>query len=202
LVNRYLWRGQLYDATPNAQPFINLEKGGLKLGAWGSYGMLSNFGEVDLSLSYTYKWFSIQAYDYFVISDDQADNYHYFNYKSNTTKHSFDCALVFEGGDKFPLKLTFSNFLYGDDRDTLGNNYYSSYFEAGYPFNVGKINLNIFLGLTDRESCYGNEAGVVNAGITAVKKIKINSNYEIPISCSLISNPQKERIFLILMISL
>ncbi|NVO02371.1 MAG: hypothetical protein HXX09_06670 [Bacteroidetes bacterium] len=201
LVSRYLWRGQLYDATPNVQPFINLERGGLKFGAWGSYGMLSNFGEVDLSLSYTYKWFTIQANDYFFIPDEKAEKYKYFNFDSKSTKHSIEGALIFEGGEKFPLKLTLASFLYGDDRDSLGNNYYSTYFEAAYPFNIENIEMNVFVGITDKENIYGNGIGLINTGISACKKIKINKDFDIPITCSLVSNPQAESIFFILMVS-
>ncbi len=191
LVTSYVWRGQEFSRTPNLQPYLTFKKGGFQFGSWGSGSISGDYKEVDLFASYTLSNFSITATDYYSFYGYPKENY--FDYSKNTTIHLFEGSISFLGTKKFPLTILASAFIYGLDKDTKGNNYYSSYFEAGYSFS----NINVIIGVTPKKGYYGSGMGVVNAGIKLNKEIKITNTYSIPASISLLCNPMSEKIFLV-----
>lgn len=198
LVNRYIWRGLLYCSKPSIQPYLaytNANKN-LSFGAWGSYSNSTNYGEVDLFITYSAKYMSLTIYDYFLM-DETAKNNHYFEYRKKTTKHSYEAALLLSNF-KIPLQLTSSIFFYGNDRDINGDNYYSLYFEAAYNFSIANHSLNVFVGGSPNEGLYGTSPGIVNMGCSLVKHIKLSDNYNLPLKGSFIFNPKEENIYFVI----
>ncbi len=195
LVNRYIWRGLQYCATPSIQPYVAYTnaKQNFSFGAWGSYSNSSNYGEVDLFVSYSAKYFTISVWDYFLM-DETAPKNRYFQYDNETTGHSYEASVVF-GNFKIPLYLTSSVFFYGADKDANGDNYYSLYFEAAYTFSVANQDLNVFLGGTPQEGLYGTGAGFVNMGCSLSKDVKVTENFSIPVKGSIIFNPREENVY-------
>jgi hypothetical protein len=55
---------------------------------------------------------------------------------------------------------------------------------------------------TGETGYYGSGPGVINLGITASREIRITETFSLPVSASLITNPQAENIFLVFGISL
>jgi hypothetical protein len=108
----------------------------------------------------------------------------------------------YSGPEKFPIELTWATFFYGNDVDLNGDNYYSSYFEASYPFKWKKNEIKVFAGITPWEGLYADKFAMNNLGITNSRNIKINENLSLPISGSIIFNPNKENIFFVLTIGL
>lgn len=209
LMSRFVWRGTCINKTPNIQPyFVYAPKFGLKVGAWGSYSVTGDYAEVDLYAAYGYKGFSVTATDYFVMNESASFN-HFFDCKSETTGHLVEAALAYEGPKKFPVKITAATMVWGADRiadqndmivDTVLNdttygvkNAYSTYFEVGYTIR----NISLFVGFTPMEGIYGSKAGVVNAGISAKKDIKITDHFSLPVQAALITNPQRQNIYLV-----
>ncbi len=207
LMSRFVWRGQCISKNPNIQPyFVYAPKFGLKVGAWGSYSVTGDYAEVDLYAAYGYKGFSITATDYFVMNESLANN-HFFDCKNASTGHLLEGMLTYEGPAKFPIKVTAASMFWGADRlpdkmivDTVLSdttytykNAYSTYFELGYTIR----NISLFIGVTPMEGFYGSKAGIVNAGISAKKNIKITDSFSLPIQAALITNPQKQNIFLV-----
>ncbi|OFX23781.1 MAG: hypothetical protein A2041_12455 [Bacteroidetes bacterium GWA2_31_9b] len=201
-VNRYLWRGLLYCSTPSIQPYLAYTNANenFSFGAWGSYSNSSNYGEVDLFITYSAKYFSVSVWDYFLM-DETASRNRYFQYDNETTGHSYEAALVI-GNFKLPIQITSSIFFYGADKDANGDNYYSLYFEAAYTFNVANQDFNVFLGGTPREGLYGSGPGFVNLGCSLTKEIKITDNFSLPLKGSLVFNPREENVFFIVGITL
>lgn len=217
LVSRYIWRGKDYGNSPAIQPNISFSFAGLKIGAWGSYGVIyrentGNYSEFDPYISYTWKWFTIGVTDYFYPNGITPNNNNrYFNYNSKTTGHTFEGSLTFTGPIKFPLQVYAGTLFYGADKgkDSTGvyelgtKNNYSTYFEVSYPFLVKGIGVKPFVGsIPFGSGWYGTYGGVVNAGLTLSKSIKISKEYELPVYASVISNPQAQSVFLVLGISL
>lgn len=202
LVNRYIWRGLQYCSTPSIQPYLayTTSKENFSFGAWGSYSNSSNYGEVDLFISYYSKYFTISVWDYFLMDETAAQN-KYFQYDNKTTGHSYEASLVL-GNFKFPLQLTSSVFFYGADKDVNGDNYYSLYFEAAYNFNIANQDLNVFLGGTTAEGLYGTGPGFVNLGCSLVKEVKITDSFSLPIKGSVIFNPREENVYFVIGLTL
>ena len=56
--------------------------------------------------------------------------------------------------------------------------------------------------MTFMEGFYGTGAGLVNLGITGTRNIKISDQFELPVRSSLVVNPQAQKIFLVLGVTL
>ncbi len=225
--SRYIWRGYDYGNSPAIQPNIDFSWNGLNIGAWGSYAFskhsiqvndttvvdAGNYSEVDLYVSYTYKWITLLVYDYFTLNGlNPNEGNRYFDYRNTTTGHTFEASLSFNGTETFPLRILAGTLFYGDDKnkDSTGvygmgeKNNYSTYFEVGYTFRIKKIETELipFIGgIPFGSSWYGPYAGITNIGLTVKKSIPVTPEYEFPVQASLIANPQSEALFLVFGIS-
>lgn len=213
LMSRYIWRGlNLGGSSPSIQPNIEYTYSNFTAGIWGAYSPNNAITsqEADLYLSYTIaNMVSITATDYFFPKEDTLN--HYFNYDKNKTNHIIELSAKFLGTEKLPLSLFVATNVYGADaKKNNGDNQFSTYIELGYNFNINETACSAFIGLTPNNpdgskgesGFYAPNAGVINLGLTASKKIKITDAYSLPLSASLITNPQAENIFLVFGISL
>ncbi len=217
-VSRYVWRGiSLSGSEPHIQPWVEAEFGnsGLSLGFWGSYGIGpgSSGTEADIYISYTpVDFLTFTVTDYFFPSDQPFSRDDYFNYTEGETNHTIEAMATFNGTSSFPLWVTFAINIYGNDGiDEDGNNYNASYLEIGYPFTSGKWDIDLFAGMAlnspeielGAESWYGNSsAGIINAGITLSREVKLSNNITFPVYSSLIFNPEAGNFHIVMGISL
>lgn len=199
ICSRYIWRGLDYGASPHIQPTLSLIKKNFEIGYWGAISTLGNYCETDLYLKYTLKSFSITITDYFfpINTIPSTKTERYFNYDDKSTGHIFEGLIGWKGSEKFPLYIFAGTSFYGADKDTSGDNRYSTYAEAGYSFKVKNNILDVFIGFTPYEGLYGNDIGVVNIGFTGSRKIRITENFELPAKVTLVVNPQTENIHLV-----
>jgi len=187
--------------------------------------------EADLYISYTFnELVSLTFTDYFFPIDLLANNdYYNFNMdwdKINNgtkaqTRHVAEMALSFNGTETIPVSFLFAMNVWGaDSRKYKDQNgimipedkiQMTKYVELGYSFSKKNIAYNLFMGmvLDDPEEdkgepagFYGQESfGVINLGATFSKDVKINENISIPVSTSLITNPERENIFFVIGVS-
>jgi hypothetical protein len=222
-VSRYIWRGKDYGNSPSIQPNFAFSIAGFKIGAWGDYGIseyktkindttmvdMGHYAEMDLFISYTFKWFTLGVTDYF-FPNPLNPNYEnkYFNYNNKTTGHAFEASLSFNGTEKVPLQIYVGTFFYGADKDKDSTevygagdkNNFSTYLEASYLFTVKKIDVGLkpfIAGIPFGSAIYGDNAGIVNLGFTASKTIKITKGFSLPLYTSLLTNPQNQSIFFV-----
>ncbi len=213
LMSRYVWRGSDLGASPSIQPGFEYSNHGLTIGAWGAYAInFQGYQESDLYLGYTFfkDMFSATVTDYYFQSDLLSQNY--FDYKKNTTGHVYELTLAFNGFKNIPLSIMIATNIYGADAKkinsdgSIGANQYSTYGEVSYSFKY----IDVFMGTNftkvDRSrgesGYYGDYIGIVNLGFTMTKDIKISNNFNLPLSLSLITNPQAEKIFIVAGISI
>lgn len=230
LYSRYIWRGaQLGGTSPSIQPYASLTYKNLEFGFWSAYSVsaLNTGQEFDIYLSYSFldEMFSVTFTDYFF--PDVTTNYNYFNYAANTTGHVMEGIVSFNGTENFPLSLMFAVNFFGDDAARLDNDpnsadfnqkigiQYSNYLELGYTATVGDVELTPFVGATlsspleadantgfvGESGFYASKPGVVNAGFSLSKEIKITDNFNLPISASVITNPDAKKVYFALGIS-
>ncbi len=216
LVSSYIWRGSPCFTTnnngspslaPNIQPTLGFVMGGLEVGAWGSSDFSGNYKEMDLYASYTYKTITATFTDYYL--DPAWASKPYFLYKKETTGHMFEGSLCYKGTN-VPLCVMVSTMFYGADKkatDATMNNY-STYIELGYTFKVNDYSFDSFLGMTPSDGMYGDGYGnvtgfgVVNLGLTGYKKIQLSEKYQTTLRSTIIFNPQQDKAYLVLGISL
>lgn len=209
--SRYVWRGTDFGRSPSIQPYLSLKYKNIELGAWGAFTTNGpDIQETDLYLSYSpIDELTITLTDYFFPNDALTQN-NYFEYGSSATTHLFELSASFNGTDNLPLSFLVATVFYGADKinnyklsDPLNTDQnFSSYIELGYNFSIGENSCNTFLGVTTHDGLYGYGFNVVNIGITGYKDIKLTDNFTLPISSSLIVNPQSQNIFLVFGLSL
>ncbi len=198
MVTRYVWRGLSLSKSPAIQPSIEYSLGNFTIGTWGSY----TFGheelqEVDLYASYSLGTFSITLNDYYNPNEFFDDANQYFEWNGDSTLHSLELVAAWEGTENFPIMVSAGLFFYGNDRDETGDNYYSTYAEIGYPFEIKGVSLQPFAGFTFAEGYYSDGFDLVNLGIKAEKEISVTESFSLPVSASFITNPAAGQVFLV-----
>jgi len=214
IMSRYVWRGlSPGGSSPSIQPSLKFNAGKFTLGTWGAFAIDNSFTVQETDLFATYNFcdaFSLTVTDYFLPDESLANN-NYFEMKEDSTGHVLEAAATFNGTDQIPFTFMAAvNFWGADARKADYKKQYSTYFELGYNFTVKETNVKAFIGGTatspdteDGESgYYGDNAGITNIGVTAVKKVALTDKFSLPLTTSFVINPQTENVFLIVGISL
>ena len=167
LVSTYVWRG-VYQSGFSLQPEIGLSVGGFTVGVWGSTD-LDNFKEVDLSVGYAVRGFSVGVTDYWWGGQRL--------------------------GEKFPLGISWSTMFAGADKKENGDRAWSSYVELAYPFSVGSVELTAAAGAAPWAAPAWLPGGydgfqISNVSLKASRAIPVSEKYEIPLFVQLAVNPQ------------
>ncbi len=199
-------------------------------GAYSTSGIQTG-QEADVYLSYTLnETFSFTLTDYF-FPDEISGRNDYFNRNMNWEKintgekdqtgHVVEAAIAFHGVEDFPISIMFAMNIWGADAqkhfEQSGNMVaddkivMSKYLEFGYSTEFQDLSLNLFAGLAldnpeidkgEPTGFYGQEnAGLINLGLTLSKEIQITDKYALPISASLITNPEAGNIFMVFAVS-
>jgi hypothetical protein len=163
---------------------------GFTLGAWGAYTTnLPGVQEMDLYLNYTIKdLVTVGIVDYFF--PDEIFGYDYYEFRKDSSGHVIEATASFNGLDDLPLTATFGVNLFNDSNNSI-------YFELGYSFSI----LDVFLGVGNGIYSDDTGFGLVNLGISASKEIPVTDMYGIPISVSLITNPDARAVHLVFGVS-
>lgn len=215
VVSSFLWRGvpgyspfgDQNVLAPSIQPTLAFTYKNFEIGAWGSGDFTGTYKETDLYASYSYKFLTLMISDYYWNLDLLGNDY--FDYNDESTSHILEAAVTLKP-ETFPVSLLVATMFYGADKkydDALKNNY-STYVELGYSLPVGADKLDFALGMSPSDGFYGDGYGdkdgfsVVNFSVTGFKNIKISNDFELPMKAALIANPQHEKIYLVLGISL
>ncbi len=198
LVNRFIWRGMNLNTSASIQPYIELSGGAFTLGTWSSYTFSQEtYQEVDVYLDYSYKNLSITLNDYFAPVDSLFTTNAYFNWDNKSTTHALEAIVTISDIGKLPLTFTGGVFIYGCDQNEIGENYYSTYLELNYDFELSKNTVSTFVGMTPFEGLYASNLAIVNTGITVSRDIKITEQLSLPIYGSFIINPYTENVYMV-----
>ena len=190
--NRYVFRGVDFGASPSLQPTIEFNAGNFTIGAWGAYstgnGAFGEFAEADLYASYSFDFgLSVGATSYYYPGTP------YFKFKEGVSSHAIELNLGYEVSG-FSLS---GNYIVNDSRDGAGAEGGDVYFEVGYSTGL----LNLFLGAGDGWHTTNGNFQVVNLGVGTSKEIKITDSFSIPMSGSVILNPNTEQLHLVVGVS-
>lgn len=193
LKNMHYWRGLRVSDGFVTTPTIGYYNSGFSFFSWGGLSLDGQYKEVTQIISYSTGDFSLTLIDIFNFSG--AHDASYLNFNSDETIHILDLALAYNFGEKAPLRIMLASIFYGNDRDNLGNNRYSTYLEAGFPLVKDDYTVEPFAALgfafsgEDDNSLYGrNQFDLVNIGL-AVSKIVTMGNYQLPVTGRLGINP-------------
>lgn len=207
--SRHYWRGIPVSSAPCFEGSLSVSKGGFTLGYWGGYAFDNTYSEFDIYGSYTIGGLTLSFIDLYVNSDEtDLANFHpkqkYGEFDREKTSHLIDLSASYSFGESFPLTLSYSTMVWGNDRDANGDQRFSNYLEAKYPIELSNASLNVFCGATlnDKSAAYADAAGLVNVGVATTRTINVTESFKIPVTATVAFNPQKEAGFLILAIGL
>ncbi len=192
----HIWRGSATSNVPTFKPSFEITRNNSTTGIWFAQSIDGEYTEIDLYYTYNHKNFSFTIYDYYCPTSIETSN-EITNYDRNTTKHTIELNLSFSGTTQFPFEVLVATMVYGDDINPETNkNYYSTYLEFGYSTQVDKSSLDLFVGLNTFESYYGEKFGIINAGVTASRNIKIRKSFQLPVRASIVTNPSTNSMFI------
>lgn len=194
IVSSYMWRG-MKCGSASIQPTLGVSLGGFTLSAWGSSQFSKGNNELDLSLEYGFKGFTLSFTDYF--TQDEDESFDYFNYRARTTGHSYDAGIAYEFGERFPLSIAWYTMVAGNDFKENDKRAWSSYIELLYPFTVSNIDLGVEVGITPWEGLYANKFNVTNIALNASKSIKITDSFSFPLFGKLGFNPYENHAYFV-----
>ena len=192
IVSGYVWRG-VYQAGSgvSVQPSLGIEYKGLSVGAWGSTSLNEGFKELDFSIGYEIKGFSIGVTDYWWAGQGASFYNYYFD------SHLIEGAVGYHFGEKVPLSVEWHTFFAGNlDKDAAGKRQYSSYVQIGYDFKIKNVEFTAAIGAAPWNSPAwltpaGDKKGfqISNISLTAAKKIRITDHYSLPIFVQAVASP-------------
>jgi len=190
IMNRYVWRGTDYGASPSIQPFIELGLTNLSFGAWGAYTTnMPGIQEVDLYAAYTIKELvTVTCTDYFF--PDEIRGYNYYEFRKDSSAHIMEGMVKYNGTENLPLTFMAGINIYNDHENSV-------YFEAGYSVSI----VDFFIGAGNGIYTTNGKFNFVNIGISATKNLSITDKYSLPLSASFITNPQAGKVYLVFGIS-
>ena len=194
---KYLWRGMEMmpeESAPVLFPQINFQNRGFLAYVMGGYSINGKYSEVDLGISYTYKWLTIGINDYYYPTINTPKD-HYFDFKNHETGHWIE-GLVTIAPEKIPAYLSVSNFFAGADKNLRGKQAYSTYAEIGghYDF-LNDHRLALAIGTAFNKSCYNgyeHHWGVCNVELKYIYQLKMKT-LTLPLSVAYIINPVCEK---------
>lgn len=193
LFSRYNWRGKNLSESPVIQPTMEFSYKSFAIGSWASYTTtLGEFQEVDAYLSFTKGPLTLYVYDYFNVIEGGGPTNNYFEFDPDSTAHSIELIAQTAPFGGFPLAATVGVFVYGNDRDINGDNYYSTYFELAYPFTLQGNSVNIFCGATPAEGYYSDDLDIVNVGVTVSREIEVTDKFKLPLTGTFGVNPAQK----------
>lgn len=196
VVTSYVWRGQ-ENAGISIQPTAAISWKGLQLGAWGSYeisGKNAAGKELDLTLSYSAKGFSIGMTDYFIGASSP-----FFNYKNNETNHTFEAMIGYDFGCVSVNWFTNVAGLDGCNQFN-GKRAYSSYLQLAAPFKLAKMDWTASVGMvpwsTDFYAADNSRHFHVNSvALQAGYDVKCGSRFTLPVFANISANPSSNSMF-------
>lgn len=195
LVSSYVWRG-FRQAGASVQPALSVEWNGFSLSSWASIDISGDDSkEVDFAVGYSVSGLSISLTDYWW---DGEGAYRYFSSpKDGKMGHMLEAGLSYTLPASFPLSLSWNTFFLGKgNKKANGDNSFSTYIEASYPFAIKNIDFSISTGFIPWESAvYGSEMDgfkFTSIRLGACKEIKINDKFNLPVFANIIANPALE----------
>ncbi|MFI3322127.1 MAG: hypothetical protein R3Y50_06335 [Rikenellaceae bacterium] len=195
IVSSYIWRGT-YCAGTSVQPGMGLAIGDFSLSGWGSVDLSNSYQEMDFSASYSIGNFSIGLNDYWWTGMSET----YLN------AHLLEASVGVTISENFPLSLSWSTMISGPDKNADGDQMYSTFIEASYPFTVAGVEVTPSVSVSPWESMYHRSGttglGLTTVSVNAAKEIKITEKFSLPIFTQIILAPNQKNCYFVAGISL
>ena len=190
IYSSYPFRGVKFGTGPAFQPWVKYTYGGLTVGSWGSISTGADEApEMDLYASY--------AFD----SGPSLGLSVYYYSGNDWTNYSLDTAgahgLELNAGYTFKAISLSANYipLQSNGAATQGGD---TYVQVGYQFEKVKV----FAGAGNGWHTTDGEFNAVNIGLTTVKNVEITDKFTLPVTGSVVVNPDRKEMYIAVGLSL
>jgi hypothetical protein len=178
--SNYIWRGSKFGTGPAFQPSVKFAAKGLTIGVWGSFDA-GGYTEADPYISYSFPFgLSLGVTDYYYPTAGGK----LFSDSSNAVELNLGYALK-------GLSLS-ANYIVNEAAYPASAGA-DMYFQAGYAFK----NFNVSIGAGDGWHTSDTEFNVCHIAVGTSKTIAITDKFSVPVSGSVIVNPEKEQLFIV-----
>ncbi len=188
LVSNYIFRGVKFGTGPAVQPYVEFSAGNFSIGSWGSFGVTDNeAAEADFYLSYGFDFgLSLGLTDYYYPGTPFSD------FSTASGSHGFEINAGYEISG-FSIG---ANYMLNEapGAGTAGGD---MYFELGYGFE----SVSLFVGGGDGWHTSDGEFALCNIGLTVSKEIEITEKFSLPLSGSMIFNPDSDQYYVVVGVS-
>lgn len=194
--NLHMWRGGSSGTAPCIEPNVTWTYKNLSLDTWASYALDNSYKEIDLVLTYNWRFISFSVADFYCPSPNTKVKFS--NLKTEETEHLFEFKTDITLSEKIPIKLSGAVIFAGNDWEQKTDKikqFYSTYIEASYPFQLASIPILLEVGMTPTKGMYAKDIKVFNYGLTVFKDIKINERFSIPTSYKLVYNLERDLLY-------
>jgi len=190
IVSNYIWRGTKFGTGPAVQPYVEFSAGNFAIGSWGSFGVTDNeAAEADLYLSYGFDFgLSLGLTDYYYPGTPYTD----YSSTDSTGSHGFEINLGYEIGS-FSIG---ANYML-NQAGLAGTAGGDMYFELGYSFEA----VSLFVGGGDGWHTSDGEFALCNIGLSVSKELEISEKFSLPLSGSVIFNPDRDQFYVVFGVS-
>ncbi|MFZ5942198.1 MAG: TorF family putative porin [Bacteroidota bacterium] len=188
IVSNYIFRGTKFGTGPAIQPGVTFTAGNFTLGGWGSYCFGgTEAAESDLYASYAFGFgLTVGITDYYY------PDFSYFDYSAATGSHAFELNVAYEIKG---LSLA-ANYVLNEAGNALTTGG-DKYFELGYSFP----SVSLFVGAGDGWNTSDGSFAVCNVGISTEKELALSESFSLPVSGSVIFNPEREVLYVVVGVS-
>lgn len=193
-MSSYVWRGMSLVSSPAIQPYTTISVGNFSLGAWSSWHFYSSWSEIDLIASYENDYFMLGATDYFTASNYLQNDY--FNYQRGESSHIVELNAGFPGTEKIPFRLLLATNVFGD-LDYNEEEYFSTFVELSWLFELDKFDSELRLGFTPAEGMYAENAAIVEAAFRLEREIKFQQDFSMNLISEFTLNPYAKGVYLV-----
>lgn len=199
LTSRFIYRGLDLGSSPQVQPSIAFNYDNFNFTLWGSHPLSltpdgTEYKEVKFWMNYTFDLGNITLTPQFENHFDA--NTDVFDFDEETTTHVWQASIrAAAKGDVAP------DLLIGYAFSGIQNFEPTLYVEPGVAFSAGDTGLRAFLsaqysdegGFVDLD--YGGDFVFTQVGLSASRHLRISDSFSVPMSVSVVINPETERAF-------
>ncbi|MEX2570082.1 MAG: hypothetical protein WD737_02185 [Gemmatimonadota bacterium] len=210
LVNQYVWRGFVWNGTPNIQPYLWVATEQLEFGGWASHSFDEAFHEQDFWLTYYFPGsrlgnLSLTINDYYENPDFGEDFFDFAGIgpcpedesgygtpgRCAQGAHTMEVVGEFSGAAQ-PIDLLFAYNFHNDPENAM-------YAEAAFRPLLGPLELRLTVGgvLRDSEWWYETEGTTltnVSAGVSALLE---RGRFSAPLAAEVTYNPYFEETYFV-----
>jgi uncharacterized protein (TIGR02001 family) len=178
--SNYIWRGSKFGTGPAFQPSVKFSTGGLTIGVWGSFDAFG-YTETDPYISYSLPFgLSLGLTDYY--------------YPGAGGSIFTDTTQALEINVGYTIKgLSLSGNYIVNEAPVPASSGGDLYFQAAYAFS----RFNITVGAGNGWHTSDTKFNVCNIAIGTSKTIEITDKFSVPVTGTVILNPDKKQLFVV-----